>query len=58
MTFAAIAELILGVLKFPTTILEFIRVLKKTPAEQHAGLIEKIKKEETEFQDTGRPDWG
>lgn len=52
-----ILEIIKAVLKFPTTILEFVKLLKKTPQENHEDLMKKIQEEAKHFEDTGRPTW-
>lgn len=57
MGLGAILEIISGVLKFPGVILEFVRLLKKSPAEKHDDIIKKIQEEAAQFEDSGRPDW-
>ena len=57
MTFAAILELIKGVLKFPDAVLKLIRVLQKTPAEKRDDILKKMDEEFQKFEDTGRPTW-
>lgn len=54
---AEIMALITGVLQFPKTILEFIKILKKTPQENHEGIVKKVAEEAQKFEDTGRPQW-
>ncbi len=50
-------EIIKAILQFPSTILEFVRILKKTPQEKHEDLLKKISEEARQFEDTGRPTW-
>jgi hypothetical protein len=54
---AEIIALITGVLKFPQTVLEFVKIIQKTPAEKHADLMKKVAAEAAHFEDTGRPTW-
>ena len=57
MTLLAWVELIQGILKFPSAVLALIKVLQKTPEEQHDALISKMQAEAQAFEDTGRPSW-
>lgn len=57
MTFAAILDLVVLVLKFPDTILKMVKLFKDTPQEQHEKLIAAAEKEKQSFKDTGRPQW-
>jgi hypothetical protein len=57
MGFADIAALIVGVLKFPQTILEFVKILQKTPEQKHSDLLKQVAAEAKQFEDTGRPQW-
>jgi hypothetical protein len=57
MTLAMFVEIALGVLKFPETILKFIKLIKGTPLEKHEALLAKLQEETTKFEDTGRPSW-
>lgn len=52
-----ILDIIKGVLQFPATILEFIKILRKTPQENHEDLLKRIGEESKKFEDTGRPTW-
>lgn len=52
-----ILAIIKGVLQFPGTILEFIKLLQKTPEEKHDDLMKQIQVEAKKFQETGRPTW-
>jgi hypothetical protein len=54
---AEIIALIIGVLKFPQVILDFVKLLQKTPAEKHSDLIKKVQAEAAHFEETGRPQW-
>jgi len=58
MTFAAILELINGVLKFPDAVLKLVRALQKTPQEKHEDLLKRMDEEFKRFEETGRPTWG
>lgn len=57
MGLSEILEVIRGVLQFPETILKFIRLLRKTPQDNHETLLIKISEESKKFEDTGRPTW-
>lgn len=57
MNLQAILEIISGVLQFPDRVLALIRILKKTPQENHEALLAKIATEAEAFQQTGRPSW-
>jgi hypothetical protein len=52
-----IFAIIKTVLQFPSTILEFVKILQKTPQENHDALLKKMQDEAKRFQDTGRPTW-
>jgi len=58
MTLAAILEIIQGVLKFPDSILQLVRVLQATPAEQHQAIILSVQAQSDNYKKTGRPQWG
>jgi len=58
MTLATITEIVLGVLKFPETVLKFVKIIQKTPLEKHEALLAKLQEETTKFEETGRPTWG
>lgn len=55
MGLAAWIELLTLVLKFPSTVLDIVRLLQKTPEEKHSELVAKIQEEAQQFADTGRP---
>lgn len=55
MNLAAWLEIISAALKFPDAILRLVRVLQKTPQEQHEALVLKNEAEAKTFEDTGRP---
>jgi hypothetical protein len=57
MGLAEIVTLIIGVLKFPDTVLEFVKILQKTPEQKHDDLLKKVAAEAQSFEDTGRPTW-
>lgn len=50
-------ELITVALKFPTAVMELIKILKATPEEKHQDLLEAAQKESDKFKETGRPSW-
>lgn len=52
-----ILAIIKGVLQFPGTILEFVKLLQKTPQEKHDDILKLIQLESNKFQETGRPTW-
>jgi hypothetical protein len=52
-----ILAIIKGVLQFPGTILEFVKLLQKTPQEKHQDLLKRMAEEAKKFEDTGRPTW-
>lgn len=54
---AEIIALITGFFKFPQAILEFIKVLQKTPEQKHEDLLKAIALEAKKFEETGRPNW-
>jgi hypothetical protein len=57
LTLSAILEIIKGVLQFPSVVLEFVRLLQKTPQENHETLLKRITEEAERFEETGRPTW-
>lgn len=57
MAIAQILELISGVLAFPGQVLAIIRILKKTPQENHDDLLKSMAAEADKFAQTGRPTW-
>lgn len=57
MTLATFVEIALGVLKFPETVLKFVKLIQKTPLEKHEALLAKLQEEATHFETTGRPKW-
>ena len=52
-----ILAIIKGVLQFPGTILEFVKMLQKTPQERHEDLLKKMHEEARKYEETGRPTW-
>lgn len=52
-----ILSIIKAVLQFPSTILEFVKLLKKTPQEKHDDLLKRLADESKQLEDTGRPTW-
>lgn len=57
MGIAEILTLIGALFEFPKTILEFVKLLKKTPQEKHDDILKAIALEAKKFDDTGRPTW-
>ncbi len=52
-----ILDLVKGVIQFPATILQFVKILQKTPQENHEYLLIKLNNESHVFEETGRPTW-
>jgi hypothetical protein len=52
-----ILVIIKTVLQFPATMLEFVKLVRKTPAEQHEDLLKRLSDEQKKFEETGRPTW-
>ncbi len=52
---AEILMLIKGVIEFPGVILQFVKLLRKTPQENHEDLLEAVRQEAKLFEETGRP---
>lgn len=52
-----VLEIISAVLKFPQAVLSLVRVLTKTPEEQHEDLMKRIAEEAQNFESSGRPRW-
>ena len=50
-------DLIIAGLKFPDSLMAFVKMLKKTPIENHSDLVAKSQREAEIFQKTGRPAW-
>jgi hypothetical protein len=57
MGFTDIVALITAIFKFPNTILEFVKVLQKTPEEKHNDLLKAVAQEASKFENSGRPTW-
>jgi hypothetical protein len=57
MTITMFLQLLSGVLQFPNEFLALYNALKTTPEEQHTQLVAAIQKEQTNIQQTGRPNW-
>ena len=59
MTFTAFLGILGGVFKFWDQVTWLVQTLQKTPEQQHAELIAKIKKEADDYAKKGsRPVWG
>lgn len=54
---AEIVALITALFKFPSIILEFVKLLQKTPQEKHEEILKRIADEAKKFEETGRPTW-
>ena len=52
-----IFAIVKAVFQFPSTILEFVKILGKTPQDKHEDLLKKMREESVKFENTGRPDW-
>lgn len=57
MGFAEILTIIKGVLQFPGIILEFVKLLQKTPQETHDEILKNIREETNHYEESGRPTW-
>lgn len=57
MTLSDIFNLLMAIFQFPKTILEFVKLLRKTPQERHEEIVKKIAEEAKRFEETGRPTW-
>lgn len=57
MTISAILSLIIGILQFPAQMSAFLKILQKTPEEQHNALIASIQAQSAAYQASGRPNW-
>lgn len=57
MSFAVILEIILGVLKFPSEVSAFIRLISKSPEEKRQEILKNIEAESKKLDETGRPTW-
>lgn len=57
MGLADILAIIKGVIYFPDTILEFVKILQKTPQENHEAILDASRKEAMNYEETGRPQW-
>jgi hypothetical protein len=57
MGLSEILTLLLGLLQFPQTLLEFVKLLSKAPAEKHDEILKAISDQSKKFEDTGRPTW-
>lgn len=53
-----IIAIVKAVLQFPTTILEFVKLVQKTPQDKHDELLKRLADESKKFEETGRPTWG
>jgi len=52
-----ILALVTAFFQFPKSLIEFAKLLKKTPQERHEEILKRIEEEAKGFQDTGRPTW-
>lgn len=52
-----IFSIISAVLDFPKTILEFVKMLRKTPQDKHDEILKKMAEEAKKFEQEGRPTW-
>jgi len=57
MTLAQVLELLKGVLQFPGIVLEFVKLLRKTPQEKHEEILKLVNAEAAKFEEHGRPSW-
>lgn len=57
MTLAGWVELIALVLKFPSAVLQLVRVLEKTPAEKHQEIIVQVNEWTKKSSESDRPTW-
>lgn len=57
MGIAAWIELISLVLKFPSTVLQLVRFLSKTPEEKHQEIIGQVNKWAADSASSDRPIW-
>ena len=53
----AILDIISGVLQFPGQITALIKILRSTPAENQAKIMEHIQTAAHDFNASGRPTW-
>jgi hypothetical protein len=56
-TLSSWLELLKSIFQFPNALLQFAKLLQKTPTEKHEALLAKIAAEAKVFEDTGRPTW-
>lgn len=57
MTLAAWIELITLVLKFPSTVLQLVRALSKTPVEKQQAIVGQVEKWVQDSSEADRPTW-
>lgn len=55
MSIAAIFEIILAVLKFPSEMTAFVKLISKSPDEKRQAIMADIQAQLQGFEDTGRP---
>lgn len=58
MGFSDIVALVTAFFQFPQTILAFVKILKKTPEENHDAILKRVADEAASFEQSGRPNWG
>jgi hypothetical protein len=54
---SAFIELLTAFFQFPQEILQFVKLLRKTPQQKHDDLLQKMADEAQKLEDTGRPTW-
>lgn len=57
MTLGAWVEVITAALKFPGSLMAFVKMLQDTPEEQHAKLVAATQAESEQLKQSGRPQW-
>jgi hypothetical protein len=57
MTVTAILGLVTAFFQFFPKVLEFLKLLQKTPAEEHSAIMERIAKERAAAEAGERPTW-
>lgn len=57
MTFAAIVEILLAILKFPTELSAFVRLISKTPEEKRTEIMRQVNAWMAESASGERPTW-
>lgn len=57
MTFAAFIEVLTAFFKFPAAVTALVKLISKTPEQNHQALIEKVNKMFDQGGNDGRPQW-